>query len=153
MRLFTCRYTMKYCWLQEKKLKQIFFEEILLSKMQKRFQGNGEQISEADVDRAFSPVVLHEGLHELLKIHNHTISTERLNVTSDGRFILVGKIVRNRIAYISLMTFLQEKFNFGGILLPLGHRHVLLPSSAVKRTRDEFPSDEYTGHQHPPASL
>ncbi|XP_065900520.1 P2X purinoceptor 7-like isoform X1 [Dysidea avara] len=32
------------------------------------------------------------------------------------------------------------------------HRCVVLPSCVVSRIRQEFPSDEYTGHQHPPTT-
>ncbi|XP_065907798.1 P2X purinoceptor 7-like isoform X2 [Dysidea avara] len=32
------------------------------------------------------------------------------------------------------------------------HRRVVLPSCVVSRIRQEFPSDEYTGHQHPPTT-
>ena len=36
----------------------------------------------------------------------------------------------------------------------LGHRHrrVVLPSCAVSKVRSEFPSEEYTSYQHPPAA-
>jgi len=32
------------------------------------------------------------------------------------------------------------------------HRRVVLPSCVVPRIRQEFPSEMYTGHQHPPAT-
>ena len=70
--------------------KKIFYDEVPLSQLQDKSQGYEEQISEADVNRAFfMPEILHEGLHELIEIYEHPGSNSLLNLTSDGRVILV----------------------------------------------------------------
>ena len=75
---------------------------IPVSKMQKAVDTTTDYISEDDVHRAFSPVVLHHGLYEILQTHKRP--SKPLNLTSDGKLLLVEEVVRNRIAYIRIFN-------------------------------------------------
>ena len=52
-----------------------------------------------------------------------------------------------RFRYLAYRQFVWWGWQYLG-----RHRRVVLPSCAVARIRSEFPSDEYTGHQDPPAT-
>ena len=76
---------------------------IPVSKMQKAVDTTStDYISEDDVHRAFSPVVFHHGLYEILQTHKRP--SKPLNLTSDGKLLLVEEVVRNRIAYIYIFN-------------------------------------------------
>lgn len=115
--------------------KEIFYEIKPVSAMQKGIKLTSNLISEADIMRAFSNVVLHQGLYELLQFHSRPGTHNLVNITSEGKLLVVEELTRNRIVYLSLMTILQDHFTFGRIIFPTGFK---TPYSPVGRSLNDI---------------